>query len=92
VQLLRDHASLHARSRGTAVALATVIMTKTSFETITDLAHVTGGTQQMPAECKGMKKFYEYAVKHPDEHPSPAAFCRSARAQMNAPAPSTGMD
>jgi hypothetical protein len=55
--------------------------------TETDLAHVTGGAA-MPAECKGMKKFYEYALAHPDEHPSPAAFCTSAREQMNAPAPS----
>lgn len=61
----------------------------TTFASITetDLALVTGGTQ-MPAACKGMKKFYDYAVKHPDEHPSPAAFCKSARDQMNAPAPS----
>jgi hypothetical protein len=64
-----------------------VIMNQT-FETITDLEHVTGGTQQVPAACKGMKKFYDYAIKHPDQHPDPAAFCTSARAQMNAPAPS----
>jgi hypothetical protein len=54
--------------------------------TETDLALVTGGAQKMPEACRGMKKFYDYAVAHPDEHPSPAAFCTSARAQMNAPA------
>ena len=57
----------------------------------TDLAFVTGGAKAaLPAECKGMKKFYDYALAHPDQHPSPAAFCRSARDQMNAPASSTG--
>jgi hypothetical protein len=59
-----------------------------TFETIIDLDHVTGGTQQMPQECKGMKKFYQYALEHPDQHPNPGAFCKSAREQMNAPAPS----
>ena len=64
-----------------------------AFASITDLDLnlVTGGTQ-IPAACKGMTKFYNYAVAHPDQHPSPAAFCRMARSQMNAPASSDGAE